>query len=66
MEYWARIANVSDFRGTWFSAADVRGCKFIKSCGCCRFKNLKVLTVVHHESECVNEVRCIGDNYYIT
>jgi hypothetical protein len=66
MEYCARTSTVSDFCETWFSAFDVRGCKIVKSCGCCRFKNLKVLTVVHHESDCANEVRCNGDNYYIT
>ncbi len=66
MEQCVRVAHASEFCGTWFNAAVSCGCKIVKNCGCCRFKELKVLAVLRHEIECVNEVRCSGERYYMT
>jgi hypothetical protein len=56
MEYCMRIVNIGDRCGTECILIASRDCKSFKSCGCYRFKNLKVLAVVRRESESVNEV----------
>jgi hypothetical protein len=63
MEQYARIALVSELCGTWLNVNVWGACKIVINCGCCRFKDLKVLAVVRHEFECLNEVRCNGDSY---
>jgi hypothetical protein len=66
MEQYARVALASELCGTWLNADVLDACKIVRNCGCCRFKDLKVLAVVRHEIECLNEVRCNGDSYYMT
>jgi transposase len=58
MEQDAKTVLVSELCGTCLNVNVWDVCKIVRNYGCCRFKKLKVLAVVRHELECLNEVRC--------